>query len=105
MVQLDCDQLKHQHPTVPIGTRVKGGGNRFVVTCDEAWHRGNTMVHMAQWATKLGVMAVGEQTYHGQAVPVNEIHYEGFCLFARGQKYVSFHCYPANDSRLKWDGK
>lgn len=100
-VQLDCDQLKHQHPTVRIGTREKGGGNRFVAACNAAWHQANTMAHMAQWANGLGVMAVGQQTFHGQMVPVGQIHYEGFCLFANGQKYVSFHCYPANGSPLK----
>lgn len=100
-VQLDCDQLKHQHPDNPIGTRVKGGGNRFVDTCDAAWHHQNTMDHMATWAAALGPMAAGQQTYHGQAVPVDGIHYEGYCLFANGQKYVSFHCYPSDASALK----
>lgn len=100
-VQLDCDQLKHQHPTVPIGTREKGGGNRFVADCDADWHRDNTMEHMALWAVGLGQMAPGQQTFHGQATPVDGIHYEGFCLFANGQKYVSFHCYPSDGSDLK----
>jgi len=100
-VQLDCDQLKHQHPSVPIGNRVKGGGNRFQASCNATWHQNNTMAHMAQWANGLGVMAAGQQTYHGQATPVGGIHYEGFCLFANGRKYVSFHCYPANGSPLK----
>jgi len=99
-VQLDCDQLKHQHPTQPIGTRQKGGGNRFVDTCDVAWHQQNTMEHMAAWANGLGPMAPGQKVFHGQAVPVNEICYEGFCLFANGQKYVSFHCYPIDGSAL-----
>jgi hypothetical protein len=101
IVQLDCDQLKHQHPTVPIGSRHKGGGNRFVVTCNAAWHEGHTMAHMAQWATGLGAMTPGQTTFHGQTIPVDGIHYEGFCLFASGRKYVSFHCYPSDASDLK----
>ena len=101
MVQLDCDQLKHQHPSVPIGRRHKGGGNRFVATCNAAWHETHTMAHMAQWATGLGAMTPGQTTFHGQMVPVDGIHYEGFCLFASGRKYVSFHCYPSDASDLK----
>ncbi|MDI1481755.1 hypothetical protein [Polyangium sp. y55x31] len=100
-VRLDNDQLKHQHPTKPIGTRQKAGGNRFKDTCDAEWHKDNTLKHMADWAVGLGAMAEGTQTYHGQAVPVNGIHYEGFCLMAGGQKYVLFHCYPSDDSDLK----
>lgn len=100
-VQLDCDQLKHQHPKGPIGTRAKGGGNRFINTCNAAWHQANTMTHMATWANALGAMAAGQTTFHGQAVPVNGVHYEGFCLFANGEKYVSFHCYPNDKSDLK----
>lgn len=100
-VQLDRDQLKHQHPQVPIGTRAVGGGNRFKNTCNAAWHQANTMVYMATWANSLGAMVPGQRQFHGQAVPVNGIHYEGFCLFANGAKHVSFHCYPANNSPLK----
>ena len=100
-VHLDCDQLKHQHPTLPIGSRQKGGGNRFDNTCDAAWHQATTMAHMSAWAILLGPMAAGQKTYHGQAVPVNNICYEGYCLFANGQKYVAFHCYPTDASPLK----
>ena len=100
-VQLDRDQLKHQHPQVPIGTRAVGGGNRFKNTCDAAWHGANTMVHMANWANGLGAMTPGQRQFHGQAVAVDGIHYEGFCLFAGGAKHVSFHCYPADNSPLK----
>ena len=100
-VRLDNDQLKHQHPHVPIGTRLKGGGNRFVNTCDANWHIATTLAHMAGWANGLGHMNAGQVTFHGQAVPVNDIHYEGYCLMANGQKYVLFDCYPSNNSRLK----
>lgn len=101
-VHLDIDQLKHQHPTKPIGTRQKGGGNRFKDICDADWHKKNTMVHMADWANSLSGMTTGEKRYHGQSRPENGIHYEGFCLMA-GKKYVLFHCYPANDnSKLKY---
>jgi hypothetical protein len=100
-VQLDCDQLKHQPPSHPIGTRQKGGGNKFNNTCDAAWHQLNTMAHMAEWARAL-TLSDGETKDHGQSKPVNKIHYEGFCLLADGKKYVSFHCYPAdNNSALK----
>lgn len=100
-VRLDEGQLKHQHPSLPIGSRHKGGGNRFDNTCDATWHQTVTMAHMAAWANGLGVMAVGQETYHGQFVPVMQVHYEGYCLFAGGQKYVLFHCYPSNDSPLR----
>jgi len=99
-VRLDNDQLKHQDLTKPIGTRNKGGGNRFVATCDATWHQTVTMAYMAQWANGLGAMNEGDQPFHGQFVPVNNVHYEAFCLFAGGQKYVLFHCYPANGSAL-----
>lgn len=101
-VRLDVGQLKHQHPNHPIGTRIKGGGNRFNATCDIAWHRATTIAHMAGWANGLGAMVEGQQTFHGQANAVNGIHYEGFCLMSGGRKYVSFHCYPADGSALKW---
>lgn len=100
-VRLDNDQLKHQPPSAPIGTRHKGGGNRFNNTATAAWHRANTLAHMAAWANGLGNMIVGQVTFHGQAVPVNDIHYEGYCLMANGQKFVLFHCYPSNTSPLK----
>jgi hypothetical protein len=100
-VRLDVDQLKHQPKSAPIGARIKGGGNRFKDGCDAAWHQANTMVHVADWANGLGSMTEGEQRYHGQAVPVDGIHYEGYCLKAGGHKYVLFHCYPANDSPLR----
>jgi len=99
-VQLDCDQLKHQPPSHPIGTRQKGGGNKFNNIADAAWHRLNTMAHMAEWARGL-TLSDGETEPHGQSIPVNKIHYEGFCLLADGKKYVSFHCYPAHNSALK----
>lgn len=100
-VRLDIDQLKHQPSNAPIGTRIKGGGNRFVSTCTAAWHQANTMAYMGQWANTLAGMKEGDQKFHGQATPVNGIHYEGFCLLASGKKYVLFHCYPANSSPLK----
>jgi len=101
-VRLDNDQLKHQHPKVIIGTRKKGDGNRFIQTaCTTAAHQTSTMQHMANWAQGLVGMVEGEQRYHGQTVPVNMIHYEGFCLLANGQKYVLFHCYPSHGSPLK----
>jgi hypothetical protein len=99
-VRLDVDQLKHQHKDNPIGTRHKGGGNRFSDACDADWHRQNTLPYMATWAVGLGVMQQGEKQYHGQATPVNNVHYEGYCLMANGQKYVAFHCYPSNNSPL-----
>jgi hypothetical protein len=100
-VRLDNDQLKHQPQNASIGTRIKGGGNRFVGRCDAEWHRANTLVHMATWANGLHGMKDGEQRFHGQATPVNDIHYEGFYLLAGGKKYVLFHCYPADNSPLK----
>jgi hypothetical protein len=100
-VRLDNDQLKHQPPSAPIGTRHKGGGNRFNNTATAAWHLLNTMAYMADWAVGLGVMNQGQTQFHGQAVPVRDIHYEGYCLMANGQKYVLFHCYPSDHSNLK----
>jgi hypothetical protein len=99
-VRLDNDQLKHQHPHVPIGTRKKGGGNRFVQDCDAAWHRATTMQHMANWAGGLLGITEGQTMFHGQLIPVDDIHYEGFCLLAGGVKYVLFHCYPSDRSPL-----
>jgi len=93
-VNLDIDQLKHQHPRVPIGTRKKGGGTRFVESCDKDWHIANTLDHMADWANGLD-MKIGEQIFHGQTIPVEGICYEGFCLMDKeGAKHVLFHCYP-----------
>jgi hypothetical protein len=100
-VRLDNDQLKHQHADNPIGTRHKGGGNRFDTTCDATWHQTVTMAYMAAWANGLGAMNPGDQVFHGQLVPVNNVHYEAFCLFAGGQKYVLYHCYPSNNSPLR----
>jgi len=100
-VRLDIDQLKHQHSSHPIGTRHKGGGNRFNDICDAAWHQANTLVHMAGWANALAGMVQGEQRFHGQMTPVADVHYEGYCLLANGQKYVLFHCYPSNNSPLR----
>ena len=99
-VQLDCDQLKHQPPSAPIGSRQKGGGNKFNNTATADWHKLVTLQHMADWAEGLA-LAEGETKSHGQAEPVDKIHYEGFCLLANGKKYVSFHCYPADKSSLK----
>lgn len=100
-VRLDIDQNKHQHPKVKIGTRDKGGGNRFVEDCDAAWHIATTLQHMSEWATGLGPMNEGDERQHGQFIPVDGIHYEGHCLMAGGKKYVLFHCYPSNHSDLK----
>jgi hypothetical protein len=100
-VRLDNDQLKHQPPSAPIGTRHKGGGNRFNNTATAAWHLANTLPHMAAWANGLGPMNAGQVTFHGQAAPVAFVHYEGYCLMANGTKYVLFHCYPSNNSALK----
>ena len=101
-VRLDNMQLKHQHPRVPIGDRQVKAGNQFVEQCDAAWHLANTLPHMAQWAAGLQNMKHGEKRQHGQSQPVDGIHYEGDCLMYKGQKYVLFHCYPANNSRLLW---
>lgn len=99
-VSLDIDQLKHQDLTVPIGKRRKGGGNRFVATCDATWHQTITMAHMAAWANLEINMEEGEQRFHGQIVAVMNVHYEGYCLLSGDQKYVLFHCYPSNLSPL-----
>jgi hypothetical protein len=98
--RLDNDQLKHQPKAYPIGNRHKGGGNRFNDTADSAWHILTTLDYMADWAKKLVGMGQGEIRYHGQAIPVGGIHYEGYCLMATGAKYVIFHCYPSNTSAL-----
>lgn len=100
-VRLDIGQLKHQHPSHPIGTRHKGGGNRFNATCDAAWHQANSMAYMAGWANGLAGMVQGEQRFHGQATAVANVHYEGYCLLANGRKYVLFHCYPSDNSPLR----
>lgn len=97
-VQLDVDQLKHQHPDVPIGSRQKGGGNKFVKKCDATWHVSTTLEHMAVWAAALQ-MQEGGKVEHGQSKPVDGIHYEGYCILAGGKKYVSFHCYPADNNK------
>lgn len=102
-VALDIDQLKHQPSIYKIGSRLKGGGNKFKDSvASEAWHTANTMQHMADWANALAGLKEGEKVYHGQANAVNLIHYEGYCELLNGTKYVNFHCYPANDSPLKW---
>ena len=102
-VYLDDYQLKHQplkSPEHVIGTRKKGGGNRFSSDyATPAWHMANTMVHMGEWAEGLELRE-GETREHGQFKPVNEIHYEGSCLFAGGRKYVTFHCYPSDGSDM-----
>lgn len=97
-VRLDNDQLKHQPPGTPIGTRQTHGGNRFKSTCDGAWHKGVTLVHMSNWASKEKNMTEGERRFHGQATPVDNIHYEGFVQLLDGKKIVLFHCYPGDKS-------
>ncbi len=101
-VYLDNDQNKHQPQDHPIGTRQVKKGNTFKTDyATPAWHRTNTLVHMGQWAQELGGMQEGQKTQHGQFRVVNEIHYEGFCLYAQGKKYVFFHCYPDDSSEMK----
>lgn len=102
-VYLDIDQLKHQPILYPIGSRQTKAGNTFKPPTygSKTWHRSNTLVHMADWADSLGVMAEGQREFHGQSTPVGSIHYEGYCLFANGKKYVLFHCYPANKTAMK----
>ena len=100
-VRLDSDQNKHQHPNVPIGSRSKTGGTRFVNTCNVNWHLANTLNYMANWAGQLPATTVGTKTYHGQSAPVSGIHYEGYCFFApNDQRVVVFHCYPAKNTAL-----
>jgi hypothetical protein len=36
---------------------------RAVTGCNAAWHRANTMVHMANWANGLGNKPEGDQSY------------------------------------------
>lgn len=103
-VRLDLNQLKHQHKDAPIGTRRKGGGNRFTDVATAQWHRKTTLLHMGRWAQKLPSMSEGVKVQHGQAKAVNGIHYEGYCLLAGGAKCVLFHCYPADGSELKAGG-
>ncbi|MDH0289258.1 hypothetical protein N7414_09040 [Pseudomonas sp. GD04087] len=98
-VYLDNDQLKHQHKSHPIGTRVTHGGNKFNSTCDVAWHRANTLPEMLEWAKGLPYVE-GSKQPTGQAEPRNGIHYEGHCLMANSGKYVLFHCYPSDGSKL-----
>ena len=98
-VRLDIDQLKHQHKDNPIGTRHKGGGNRFNATATAGWHREHTLRYMAGWAAGLRLVQ-GDKIFHGQLRPVEGIHYEGYCLLANGTRYVLFHCYPADDSDM-----
>ena len=101
-VRMDRDQNKHQAPGVPIGTRTVRSGNMFKNTCNEQWHKTVTLQHMATWAEKLAKADIGTKTYHGQSMPVDSIHYEGFCYFGPNDKrYVLFHCYPSDNSRLK----
>lgn len=99
-VRLDNDQLKHQPPGTPIGTRITAGGNCFKTTCDGTWHTGLTLVHMSNWAAKEVGMVEGEKRYHGQLKPVDNIHYEGFVQLLNGTKYVLFHCYPGDKSKF-----
>ena len=102
-VHLDVDQLKHQHRSQPIGTREKGDGTKFnpAKYGSVAWHKGLTMAYMRDWALGLQ-MKDDDKTYHGQAENVEGIHYEGYCLFKDGVKYVLFHCYPDKlDSKYK----
>jgi hypothetical protein len=105
-VRLDIDQMKHQSMRSPIGTRNKGGGNRFVETCNAAWHRDTTMLFMARWANAQEPLAEGETRVQRQILaqtdPLFEgaIHFEGSCLKSGGTLYALFHCYPANNSPL-----
>jgi hypothetical protein len=100
--RLDIDQNKHQHPSIPIGTRSKAGGNRFTNRCDASWHQNTTLRHMAEWAERLPANPMGKKVFHCQTMPMNSIHYEGFCFFGPNDKrYVLFHCYPADNSKLK----
>jgi hypothetical protein len=96
---LDIDQLKHQHKDNPIGTRQKGGGNKFSDRGTADWHRANTLKYMAQWAKD--VKMTENPFPHGQGTSVNGIHYEGRCFQVGGKRYVFFHCYPDNDNNGK----
>ncbi len=98
-VHLDCDQLKHQPQSQPIGTRPASGGQKFNGGASPEWHEENTLVHMRDWAGDLQ-MAEGDVQEHGQGAPVANIHYEGFCVYLDGLKYVSFHCYPQRGHNL-----
>lgn len=100
---LDNGQLKHQPIKYKIGTRITKAGNTFKPDKygSPAWHRTTTLAYMAGWADRLGPMSEGEKIYHGQAKAVNGIHYEGYCLLVNGNKYVFFHCYPADGSKMK----
>ena len=98
-VQLDCDQLKHQPKSVAIGTRDKGGGEKFGTYATKTWHEENTMLYMARWARDLRGMVEGRKVDHGQSerVPIDTSGptcFEGYCMLLGGKKYVSFHCYP-----------
>ena len=103
-VRLDTDQLKHQHPTCPIGDRTTGHGNTFVHTCTGAWHIANTLPHMAAWAAGVANLVEREKVMHGQGEPVDGIHYEGFCVMVKATIYVLFHCYPASGTGLHFQG-
>ena len=97
-VQLDDAQMKHQPPSVPIGTRVKEG-EKFGTYATKAWHEENTMLYMAAWAHGLAGLVEGRKVEHGQGQKINHptvgpISYEGFCVLLGGKRYVSFHCYP-----------
>jgi Domain of unknown function (DUF4157) len=110
---LDIDQLKHQPPppakdakdvkdagNYRIGTREKGGGNKFKPPAgSEAWHQANTLAHMIKWADGLKGMKEGVKVWHGQADPVDGVHYEGYCVLLGAKKFVFFHCYPADSSK------
>jgi hypothetical protein len=98
-VQLDCDQLKHQPKSVPIGTREKGGGEKFGTYATKEWHADNTMRYMARWARDLRGMVEGRKVEHGQSERVQidtsgPTCFEGYAMLLGGKKYVSFHCYP-----------
>jgi len=47
-VYLDIDQLKHQPPGHPIGSRSTGGGSKFKPPCDYAWHKVATLPVVAE---------------------------------------------------------
>ncbi|MCI5142196.1 MAG: hypothetical protein D3909_10855 [Candidatus Electrothrix sp. ATG1] len=96
-VWIDNDQNKHQPKEHPIGKREKSGGSKFDGDREgsKEWHLKTTITHMHEWAAGLrNTLVEGVQVYHGQAKPVDGIHYEGFCVMLNGDVYVLFHCYP-----------
>ena len=87
--------------TYRIGTREKVGGNKFKPPAGSvAWHKTNTLAHMLKWGEELKGLQEGVKKEHGQAKPVHDVHYEGYCVLFSGKRYVFFHCYPADKSKL-----